>query len=127
VDAVARCWPEGELEFQREAFHRPVDHVVQWMLSIALQTPLDVVLKTVRAQSRLDHRDVVRSLRVPVLAIYGRYDPYYPVELAEWIADAAPQGRALIMEESAHFPFLEADTARFNDALARFASGEPGR
>jgi pimeloyl-ACP methyl ester carboxylesterase len=127
IDAVECSWPEAELRFQREAFHQPVDHVVEWLLSIALQTPLDVVLKTVRAQSLLDHRDAVRSLGVPVLAIYGRHDPYYPDELAEWIANSAPRGEALIMEESAHFPFLEADTATFNEAIARFARGDPVR
>jgi non-heme chloroperoxidase len=121
VEAVERSWPEHELGFQRDAFHRPLDHVVGWMYDIALQTPLDVVLKTVRAQSSLDHRDVVRSLAIPVLAIYGRHDPYYPIELAEWIAATAPQGQALIMEQSAHLPFLEADAASFNEAVARFA------
>jgi pimeloyl-ACP methyl ester carboxylesterase len=124
VEAVERSWPEHELTFQREAFHRPLDHVVEWMLAIALQTPLDVVLKTVKAQALLDHRDVVRSLTVPVLAVYGRHDPYYPPELADWIAAAAPQGEALIMEQSAHVPFLEADAAVFNESLARFARGE---
>lgn len=127
IDALHRSWPEGELAFQRNTFHRPIDHVVDWILGIALQTPLDVVLKTVRAQARLDHRDVIRTLRVPVLAVYGRYDPYYPAELADWIAANAPQGEALVMEESAHFPFLEADTAAFNSALARFARGETVR
>ena len=121
VGVLLRSWPEGELAFQRDTFHRPVAHIVDWILGIALQTPLDVVLKTVRAQARLDHRDVVRTLRVPVLAVYGRHDPYYPVELADWIAASAPQGEALVMEESAHFPFLEADTEVFNQALARFA------
>ena len=126
IDALDRSWPEGELAFQRDTFHEPVDHVVNWILGIALQTPLDVALKTVRAQSLLDHRDTVRSLNVPVLAIYGRNDPYYPIELADWIALNAPSGEALIMEESAHFPFLEADTDNFNRALARFARGEAG-
>ena len=125
VDAVATSWPEAEREFQRAAFHRPIDVVVDWMTSIALQTPLDVVLETVRAQALLDHRDVVRTLLVPVLAIYGRYDPYYPVELAAWIAATARHGEALVMEQSAHLPFLEADTDAFNDAVRRFALGEP--
>lgn len=124
VDAVATSWPEAERDFQNAAFHRPVDVVVDWMTSIALQTPLDIVLETVRAQALLDHRDVVRALPVPVLAIYGRYDPYYPVELAEWIAATASRGEALVMEQSGHLPFLEADTDVFNGAIARFARGE---
>jgi pimeloyl-ACP methyl ester carboxylesterase len=104
---------------------RPVPHVVDWIYSIALQTPLDVVLKTVRAQSRLDHRAVLERLEIPVLAVYCRHDPYYPTELATYIAETAPDGQALVLEESAHFPFLEADTDRFNEAIAAFASQAP--
>lgn len=115
-------WPEGEFDFQRATFREPVDHVVRWVLDIALQTPLDVVLKTVRAQALLDHRNVVRHLQVPTLAIYGRHDPYYPVELATWIAQTAPNGAAAIMERSAHFPFLEPDAGEFNALIARFVS-----
>jgi non-heme chloroperoxidase len=123
VDAVERSWPEAELDFQRAGLHRPAEAVAQMLFGIALQTPLDVVLKTVRAQSLLDHRDVVASLQVPVLAVYGRHDPYYPVELGDWIARTAPHGSALVMNESAHLPFLEPDSARFHDAIARFARG----
>ena len=78
VEAIAARWPEDEYAFTRETFVNPVPHVVDWIYSIALQTPLDVVLKTVRAQSRLDHRAVLSTLCVPVLAIYSRHDPYYP-------------------------------------------------
>jgi pimeloyl-ACP methyl ester carboxylesterase len=126
VDAVASRWPEDEYEFTRNTFLRPVPHVVDWIYSIALQTPLDVVLKTVRAQSRLDHRAVLGRLPIPVLAVYCRHDPYYPTELATYIAETAPDGHALVLEESAHFPFLEADTVRFNEAIAAFASQAAG-
>jgi pimeloyl-ACP methyl ester carboxylesterase len=122
VETLAGTWPEGELAFQRATFHRPEEHIVRWILAIALQTPLDVALKTVRAQALLDHRGVVSTLEIPVLAIYGRHDPYYPVELAAWIAETAPDGDAVIMEQSAHFPFLEPDTELFNETLAAFAA-----
>ena len=121
IRVLAESWPEGELAFQRAALHEPSDALALWLYSIALQTPLSVVLKTVAAQAELDHRDVVRTLRVPVLAVYGRHDPYYPVELADWIATNAPDGKALIMENSAHLPFLEPDAHAFAEALARFA------
>ena len=119
--ALTTRWPEDEHDFTQAAFAEPVAPVVQWIYSIAMQTPLEVVLKTVRAQARLDHRDVVASLAVPVLAIYGARDPYYPRELADYIADRAPHGRALVLERSGHFPFLEADTDAFNEAIAEFA------
>jgi len=118
---VAQDWPNSEYAFSEATLVDPLPHVVAWIFSIALQTPLDVVLKTVRAQARLDHRGLIERLKIPVLAIYGRHDPYYPVELANYIAEHAPRGEASILEESAHFPFLEADTDRFNALLAEFA------
>jgi len=123
VEDVERRWPEAERAFTQAGFRVPVQSVVDWIHAIARQTPLDVVLKTVRAQSRLDHRDLLAELHLPVLAVYGRHDPYYPAELAAYIAERASRGRALVLEESAHFPFLEADTDRFNAALAQFAAG----
>lgn len=122
VDAVASRWPEDELAFTQAAFHEPLPQVVDWIYSIALQTPLDVVLKTVRAQALLDHRDLLATLDLPVLAVYGAADPYYPTELAAYIAERAPRGEALVLERSGHFPFLEADTQRFVEALEGFSS-----
>jgi non-heme chloroperoxidase len=124
LEAVVQRWPEDEYAFTRDTFHDPLTPVVDWIYSIALQTPLDVVLKTVRAQSALDHRALLAELQIPVLAIYCRHDPYYPTELADFIARAAPLGRALVLEQSAHYPFLEADAAAFNDAIAAFANGD---
>ena len=121
VAAITARWPEDEYAFTEAAFAEPVAPVVQWIYSIAMQTPLEVVLKTVRAQALLDHRDVVASLDVPVLAIYGARDPYYPRELADYIAKRARRGRALVLEHSGHFPFLEADTEAFTEAIAEFA------
>jgi non-heme chloroperoxidase len=121
VGAIAKRWPEDEYAFTQATFVEPVPHVVDWIYSIALQTPLDVVLKTVRAQARLDHRDLLAVLELPVLAIYCTGDPYYPTELAAYVAERAPRGRALVLERSGHFPFLEADAERFNEAIAAFA------
>lgn len=126
LDDLERRWPEGEYEFTRATLRHPAPHVVDWIYSIALQTPLDVVLKTVRAQAKLDHRALLSTLDIPVLAVYSRYDPYYPPELAEYIAETAPRGEAVILEESAHFPFLEDDTRRFNETIAAFALRDSG-
>lgn len=122
VEGVARSWPEEERAFQEATFYKPVPHVVDWMTATAIQTPLDVALKTVRAQALLDHRELLAKLDIPVLAVYGRHDPYYPAELATYIAERAPRGKAVVLENSAHSPFLEADTEHFNELLARFAS-----
>jgi non-heme chloroperoxidase len=126
IHGVAEHWPMREREFTRDALRDPDHDLVDWIFHIALQTPLDVVLAAVRNQVKLDFRDLLPRIEIPVLALYGRYDPFYPVELATYIADRAPLGACQIFEHSAHFPFIE-EAAHFNDVVARFArGGAPG-
>ena len=47
----------------------------------------------------LDFHSLLPRLEMPVLAVYGRYDPYYPVELGEWIAEQCPKGEARLRGE----------------------------
>lgn len=116
---LASHWPAEERRFVAESMRNPPAERVDWLFQIALQTPLDVALRTVREQSKLDMRDVITSLPIPVLAIYGRYDPYYPTALADWIAEHAPHGQRVIFEESAHcMPFEEGQ--RFRSVLESF-------
>jgi proline iminopeptidase len=75
----------------------------------------------VRAQAKLDFRDLLPRIEVPVLAMYGRHDPYYPVELGEWIAGQCPRGEAVVFEDSAHYPFIE-EKERFVQVLSDFSS-----
>jgi non-heme chloroperoxidase len=107
---LAEGWPASERDFQAATVLDPSDAVVDWLYGIALQTPLDVALRVVREQAKLDMRDAVAGARVPVLAAYSEDDPYYPTSLAHDIAERAPDGRAVIFERSAHcLPFEEAD------------------
>jgi pimeloyl-ACP methyl ester carboxylesterase len=112
-------WPAGERDFQAASVLDPAPALVDWLYAIAVQTPLDVALRVVRQQARLDMRGAVERLRVPVLAAYSRQDPYYPTSLAEDIARRAPDGRSVIFEHSAHcVPFEEAE--RFCDVVEAF-------
>jgi non-heme chloroperoxidase len=121
LDHLAAHWPAGEREFQRESLLDPVPALVDWLWSVAVQTPLDIALTVVGHQAELDMRDAVAGLRVPVLAAYGRHDPYYPTSLAEWIARSAPEGSSVIFEQSAHCPPIE-EPQRFCEVLERFAA-----
>jgi non-heme chloroperoxidase len=115
-------WPTGERAFQAATVLDPDPAVVDWLYGIALQTPLDVALRLVRQQARLDMRDALARARVPVLAAYSSADPYYPASLAQDIAERAADGRAVIFEHSAHcIPFEEAD--RFCDVVEAFGAG----
>jgi non-heme chloroperoxidase len=125
LEDLAAHWPTRERAFLAASINAPHPDQVEWLLGIALQTPLDVALSAVREQLALDHRATVRELPIPVLAAYGRHDPYYPVELAEWIAARAPRGERAIFEHSAHcIPFEEGP--RFRDELEAFIARHPG-
>jgi non-heme chloroperoxidase len=120
--AIENDWPTHEREFTVESM-MPGAHrdLVEMIFQITQQAPLDVLLKVVREQVKLDFRDFLREIEIPVLALYGRHDPYYPVELAEWIAAQCPRGEYLIFEESAHYPFIE-EKARFAEVIRDFAT-----
>jgi pimeloyl-ACP methyl ester carboxylesterase len=119
--ALRDSWPVGERAFQARTVLEPDPALVDWLYAVALQTPLDVALSVVREQAKLDMRDAVARLRVPVLAAYSRHDPYYPPSLADDIANRAPNGRSVIFEHSAHcIPIEEPD--RFCEVLREFAA-----
>lgn len=122
LEQLADGWPASERAFQRESLLPDADPaVLDWLYSVALQTPLDVALEIVRAQARLDMRPVVARLRVPVLAAYADRDPYYPESLAEHIARSAPEGRAVVFRHSAHCTPIE-EAPAYADVLSRFAN-----
>ena len=122
IDDVEMHWPLRERRFLADSLLEAAPEHVDWLLSVALQTPLEVAVRLVREQARLDQRPVVERLRVPVLAAWSRRDPYWPTGLADWIAEHAPDGRRVFFDHSAHCtPFEEPD--RFCETIERFAAG----
>lgn len=101
-------WPRSEEEFQAESILDAEDRtLVGFLVNVALQTPLDIAMKTVRNQASIDHRKAIRDLARPLLAVYAERDPYYPPELAQWISRNSPHGSHAILQESAHCAPLE--------------------
>ncbi|WP_234329020.1 MULTISPECIES: alpha/beta fold hydrolase [unclassified Streptomyces] len=64
------------------------------------------------------------SIDVPVLAISGALDVSDHIAMAERLVRAVPDGRAVSVENTAHFPNMEAPT-EFNALLARFLETLP--
>ena len=118
-DIEAR-WPLSEwdgLGGEWEELH-PADRISRYLT--ALQTPMDVALAVVRQQAKLDHRDAVRGLKVPVLAAYSTKDPFYPPDLAKWIASTASRGSFELFYESAHATACE-EPEKFARVIREFA------
>jgi pimeloyl-ACP methyl ester carboxylesterase len=123
LDGLAAGWPQSELDFVRESMREPEGAFAAFSFQVAMQTPLETAMRIVRAQAELDHREALSALELPVLALYGRLDPYYPVELAAWIADQARDGHHEIFENSAHAPHHD-EADRFAAVVGAFAEEE---
>jgi pimeloyl-ACP methyl ester carboxylesterase len=126
LDDIEQRWPLSEWDdLGGEELH-PAERVSHYMT--ALQTPMDVALAVVREQAKLDHRDAVRGLTVPVLAAYSVRDPFYPPDLAKWIASAAPNGSFEFFSESGHATAYE-EPEKFARVIRGFVGvhGDPHR
>lgn len=114
-------WPGSEWDFLRDSLLHPRPELVDLLVRESLQTPLEIALRLVEQQASLDHRSVVADLDIPVLAVYSRFDPYYPADLAAWIAETAQHGEAAYLSDSAHCAPLE-EPERLCEILESFAT-----
>lgn len=74
-----------------------------------------------RSLVEADHRETIRRLDVPVLALAGALSRLYRPEVAAWIAAQAPRGAAVSIADAGHMPHAEQPGA-FNAALKAFAA-----
>jgi pimeloyl-ACP methyl ester carboxylesterase len=119
LDDLGARWPDSEEEFSRGALRDPKSAYADLYYQVALQTPLEMAMRIVDEQVKINHIPVLPSLQIPVLAAYGRYDPYYPIALAEFIAETSPKGSYVVFEESAHAPHYE-EPDRFVEVISDF-------
>jgi pimeloyl-ACP methyl ester carboxylesterase len=120
IDQLESEWPSRESEWFQDSLLPKNHHLTAMLTAVGFQTPLDVALKLVREQGNVDHRSTIIDLTIPVLALYSRFDPYWPISLGEWIADNAPRGSLTILENSAHCAPLE-EPENFINELRNFA------
>jgi pimeloyl-ACP methyl ester carboxylesterase len=108
-----------EHAFVTKSFYHPEQSNVNWLVQIAMQTPLDVCIKCVREQMKMDYRSTLKKIRQPALVVFGKYERFYPQSLGEWTASHLPNGRLKIFENSAHVPFQE-EVDLFNKTVSNF-------
>lgn len=72
-------------------------------------------------QRVVDGAEVLRGLKVPVLATHGEADRVVLAETSRHIAALAPNAELSLYPGVGHSPFME-DAGRFNEELARFVA-----
>ncbi len=113
---------EGLWRQMEQSVFRGADGTIR---AIALeQRPAELEAAVAAIRDRADARDVVASLRVPLLVAVGDADPLVPAEEARALAESARDGRLVLLEGAGHLPSLERP-AEFNAALAEFLDSLP--
>src|SRR4051812_24477380 len=68
LDDLAARWPDSEEDFSRGALRDGTSSYADLYYQVALQTPLELAMRIVEEQVKIDHRSVLPTLQIPVLA-----------------------------------------------------------
>jgi len=98
----------------------PPPSELDWMVAELLKTPTEVMAQMLATVANVDLRPMLPALSLPVLIVNGRHS-IVPTEVGQWIATQVPQGRAIVLEQSGHLPYIE-EYQRFNDAVRHFVA-----
>ena len=83
------------------------------------QDPADLVRAVAAIRDRADTSEVAATFARPLLVVAGADDGLIRLEQARAVADAAPAGRLVVIDDAGHVPSLERP-GEFNRLLAEF-------
>jgi pimeloyl-ACP methyl ester carboxylesterase len=122
VDVIARAMAPTLLSEHSKREHPGLMASMEAM--IARQRPEAVAAAALGMSERPDRHHVLRSCTVPVLVITGSHDALMPLPTSQAMADALPNGRLVILEQTGHLSNLEA-TEAFNGTVREFVEMIP--
>jgi len=81
--------------------------------------------ESLRDLGRVDQRETITTLDVPVLLLAGRHDTFVPFDAIKTSAGMFPKARLVAFEETGHAPFLE-EGEKYRSELLAFLNGLDG-
>ena len=109
--------PQIVRDFVRSIFKRDVGAATLDLVErIALDIPAWISYDEWDSLARVDLRDALPGIGVPILVVHGQEDPRIDQRSAEWTAAHAKHARLELMAGCGHTPFIE-DKDRFNEIL----------
>ncbi|MDP9102181.1 MAG: alpha/beta hydrolase [Actinomycetota bacterium] len=128
-------WELGYVGLTRDGAEEWVGRFPEGVRALHVQPPAEVLVRTqdgppfsvddtralLRDHTFADWRDVVARVDVPVTAIAGRESPVWPWQSSAWLAETAPDGHLVVIDDCGHAPMVE-QPAAFNRALREAAA-----
>ncbi len=104
----------------------PAHYREQWSLILNNGGRATLAKVACYMRERLRYRDrweaVLKAPGIPVSAIWGRLDPIAVAAIANRLLQANPQARLLMLDDTGHYPQLEAPS-RVSEEIIAFAGG----
>jgi pimeloyl-ACP methyl ester carboxylesterase len=96
----------------------------EWMVEEITMIPPVIAAAAAFDELTRDYRDVLADVDVPALVCHGAKDVMLSPENGTHLAEAMPDARLVIFEDSGHAPFWD-EADRFNSEVEAFIAGLP--
>jgi non-heme chloroperoxidase len=100
---------------------QPDDEVLDWLVSMGLETPAWVSADCSASQFSIDLRPALGSIGQSTLVLHGRKDQICTFEAAEYMTERIPKAQLVPFDDSGHLPHLE-ERRRFVDEILAFVN-----
>lgn len=121
---IAADWPAYVARFAPRMFAPSIraarPDLVEWATREMSQADAAAMGPLWASMAQQDFRKALSSIDAPMLVIHGADSPVYPDGATEFVARAAPNGRAIVIAGAGHVPHLETPDAFF-DHITTFA------
>jgi pimeloyl-ACP methyl ester carboxylesterase len=106
--AMRRDWPEFARRSAVAICKQPQsDATLSWLAAMFGATPLPVALETVALLGAFEPLPLAPRVRVRSLLVHGAQDDVVPVQVSEACAEAMPEARLEVVEQSGHLVVLD--------------------
>jgi non-heme chloroperoxidase len=92
----------------------PEPHDREWMIQEQLKLAPNTAACILSDQTQRDYRELLPTLSLPILGVWGADEKSVSLKTAEWMTDHLDSFTLEVFEHSGHMPMWE-EAARFND------------
>jgi pimeloyl-ACP methyl ester carboxylesterase len=103
-----------------QTFYKEVSkEIMDWSLSLSLQTPTWSGVRSLRTILTEDLRDILPQIKVPTLILQGEFDAFVSQNGARYLQENINNCELIMYKDCGHIPHWE-NTTTFNSDLKDF-------